>query len=150
LETQTANPSEETHWEKAARTHMDKYLTRLETDFIFNSIDLAKTRVVIDLGAEAGRFSLMAARSNATVMGIDIDSYSLRRLKLKNKHVNVIQAGARKIPLKNETFDAVFVIEVLDNIPELAETLEECLRILKPDSPLVLFFGNQSPFEIEN
>ena len=69
-----------------------------------------------DVGAEAGRFSLLATDTNATVIGIDIDSYGLKRLKLKTKRVNVIQADARKIPLKDETFDAIFMIEVLDYI----------------------------------
>ena len=99
--------SEETHWEKAAKTRMGKHLTRVETDFIFNSVIPSQMHTIMDVGAEAGRFSLLAADSNATVIGIDIDSYGLKRLKLKTKRVNVIQADARKIPLKDETFDAI-------------------------------------------
>jgi ubiquinone/menaquinone biosynthesis C-methylase UbiE len=144
LANQTANLSRETHWEKAAKTRMGKYLTQLESDFVFHVVDPTKTHIVMDVGAEAGRFSLMAAGSNVTVLGIDIDSYSIRRLKLKDKNVNVMQADARKIPVDNEVFDAVFMIEVLDYIPELAETLQECFRILKPNSPFILSFGNQS------
>ena len=75
------------------------------------------------MGAEAGRFSLLAAKSNISVIGIDIDSYSLRRLKQKNKDVTVIQADARKTPFRNSSFDAVFMIEVLDYIPQLEEAL---------------------------
>ncbi len=123
---------------------MGKYLTRIETDFIFDTIDPSKTHAVVDVGAEAGRFSLKAADSSVTVVGIDIDSYSLKRLKQKNKTVALVQADARRIPLQNEAFDAVFMIEVLDYIPELTQTLEECFRILKPNSLLVLSFGNQS------
>ena len=99
---------------------------------------------ILDVGAEAGKFSLLAADSKATVIGIDLDSYGLKRLKLKNKHVNVIQADARKIPLKDETFDVIFMIEVLDYIPELNEALGECHRTLKANAPLVLSFGNKS------
>jgi ubiquinone/menaquinone biosynthesis C-methylase UbiE len=135
---------EETHWEYAAKTRMGKYLTRLETDFISKAIDPSKTGVVIDVGAEAGRFSLMAAKSSITVIAIDIDAYSLRRLKLKNKNVAVIQADARKIPFKNESFDGVIMVEVLDYIPQLDEAMGECHRILKSGAPLVLSFGNQS------
>lgn len=144
MENQKPDFSEETHWEKAAKTRMGKYLTRLETDFILKSLDISQAQRIVDVGAEAGRFSLMAANSNATVIGIDIDAYSLRRLKLKNKSVDVVQADARRMPLENETFDAVLMIEVLDYIPELAETLAECSRILKQGSPLVLSFGNRS------
>jgi ubiquinone/menaquinone biosynthesis C-methylase UbiE len=136
--------SEETHWEKAAKTRMGKYLTRVETDFIFNSVDRSQMHTVMDVGAEAGRFSLLAEDTNATVVGIDIDSYGLKRLKLKTKRVNIIQADARKIPLKDETFDAIFMIEVLDYIPEADEALRECYRTLKSNALLILSFGNKS------
>ena len=138
------NLSEETHWEKAAKTRMGKYLTRTETDFIFKSINPSQIHTVMDVGAEAGRFSLLAANEKATVIGIDVDSYGLKRLKLKNQHVNIIQADARKIPLKDEIFDAIIMIEVLDYIAELDEALTECYRTLKSNAPLLLSFGNKS------
>jgi len=136
--------SEETHWEKAAKTRMGKYLTQTETDFIKNSVDLAHADAILDLGAEAGRFSQLSTRENATLVSIDIDSYGLKRLKLKNKNINVIQADARKIPIKNETFNVIFMIEVLDYIPELDQALTECHRTLKPNASLILSFGNKS------
>jgi ubiquinone/menaquinone biosynthesis C-methylase UbiE len=75
----------------------------------------------MNVGTEAGRFSSLASEKNATVIGIDIDSYGLKRLKLETKNVDVIQADARKIQLKDSTFDAVFIIEVLDYRSNLDE-----------------------------
>ena len=47
---------------------MCKYLTNLETDFISKSIDLSQANITImDVGAEAGRFSLLAANNKANV-----------------------------------------------------------------------------------
>lgn len=135
---------EETHWEKAAKTKMGKYLTEVETKFILDTVDFSKTHLVVDVGAEAGRFALMAATGKVNVVGIDFDNYSLRRLKQKNSAVTVIQADARKTPFRRGLFDALFMIEVLDYIPELYETINECFRVLKPDSDLILSFGNRS------
>jgi len=134
--------SEETHWEKAAKTRMGKYLTQMETDFIFKSITPSQT-TIMDIGAEAGRFSSLSSDKNATVIGIDISSYGLKRLKLKTKDVDVIQADARKIPLKDSTFDAIFMIEVLDYILDLDETFAECHRTLKSNAMLIFSFGNK-------
>jgi ubiquinone/menaquinone biosynthesis C-methylase UbiE len=137
--------SAETHWEMAAKTRMGKYLTNLETDFISKSVDLSKENItVMDVGAEAGRFSLLAANNKATVVSVDVNSYPLKRLKLKTKQVNIIQADARHLPLKDEIFDVVFMIEVLDYIPELEQTLTECKRTLKPNASTILSFGNKS------
>jgi ubiquinone/menaquinone biosynthesis C-methylase UbiE len=140
--------SAETHWEKAAKTKMGKYLTNLETNFISKTVNLNQENItVMDVGAEAGRFSLLAANSKATVISLDLDSYSLKRLKLKNKQVNVIRADARKLPLKDGIFDLVFMIEVLDYIPELSDAFGECKRTLKPNASCVLSFGNKSSFK---
>ena len=129
----------------AAKTRMGKYLTNLETDFISKSIDLSKENItVMDVGAEAGRFSLLAANSKATVVSVDVNSYALKRLKLKTKQVNIIQADARHLPLKDAVFDVVFMIEVLDYIPELEQALTECKRTLKPNASSILSFGNKS------
>jgi len=123
---------------------MGRYLTRIETDFIFQAINLSKCRSVMDVGAEAGRFSLLSTKNKLDMIGIDIDSYGLKRLKLKNKEVNVLLADARKIPLREKVLDAAFMIEVLDYIAELETALSECSNALKPGGSLILSFGNNS------
>ncbi len=124
---------------------MGKYLTNFETAFINKSVMLDKENLtVMDVGAEAGRFSLIASNHNATVVSIDVDSYALKRLKLKNKQINIIRADARKLPLRDDLFDVVFMIEVLDYIPELQEAFLECKRTLKTNASSILSFGNKS------
>jgi ubiquinone/menaquinone biosynthesis C-methylase UbiE len=142
--TLSTKPSEDTHWEKAAKTRMGKYLTRLETNFITKRINFEKTRLIVDIGSEAGRFSMINANSPITVVAIDLDSYSLHRLKKKNNNVQIIQADARRIPVKDGLFDAVLMIEVLDYISELEYAIAECNRILKSGAPYILSFGNRS------
>ena len=98
----------------------------------------------MDVGAEAGRFSQFSKTNIAETISLDIDEYGLKRLKHKAKNTNAIQADARKTPIKNEVFDAIFMIEVLDYIPELRQALAECHRTLKPNASLILSFGNKS------
>jgi ubiquinone/menaquinone biosynthesis C-methylase UbiE len=137
----------ETHWEMAAKTRMGKYLTKLEMDFIFKAVDFNKTRLVLDVGAESGRISLFALDTKTDVVSIDIDCPSLRRLKQRTKQAFIVAADARKLPFKNGVFDAAFLIEVLDYIPQLDVALNECNRTLKQDSSCVLSFGNKSSFK---
>lgn len=123
---------------------MGKYLTNLETDFISKSVDLKRENLtLLDIGAEAGRFSLLKT-NNAAIVSLDIDSYSLKRLKLKNKTANPVLADARKLPFKPNVFDVAFMIEVLDYIPEVGDALSECERVLKPAGSCFLSFGNKS------
>lgn len=141
------NLSEETFWERATKTRMGKYLTHMETCFVSDSINQVHPQMILDVGAGAGKFSLLAAENNATVVSIDINSYGLKRLKLKNKYAYLIQADARKTPLKDGIFDAIFMIEVLDYISEADEVFKECHRTLKLDGSLVFSFGNKSSFK---
>ena len=66
---------EETHWEKAAKTRMGKYLAKIETDFIRSSINLSLVQKIMDVGAEAGRFSQLSKENEKSVVSINIDSY---------------------------------------------------------------------------
>ncbi len=142
---QTQDLSTETHWEKAATTRIGKYLTRIETEFISKAINEQKINFMLDVGAEAGRFSSVASNNNdATVVGIDIGLYALRRLKLKNKNAIVVLADARKLPFKLNTFDGILMVEVLDYIPQIEEVLKECYDVMKDEATFVLSFGNQS------
>jgi len=61
---------EEKHWEKAAKTKMSKYLTETETHFILHAVNLSKCTLTMDVGAEGGRFSLLAATENVEVIGV--------------------------------------------------------------------------------
>jgi SAM-dependent methyltransferase len=133
-----------TYWEAAARTKMGIYLTSVEMAFFLKSIDFSKCHLVGDIGAEAGKFSLLAAEKNVQVVAIDIDLLGLKRLKFKNKLANVVLADARNIPLREDILDAAFMMEVIDYIPELDTVLSECGRILKNGCSLVFSFGNKT------
>jgi ubiquinone/menaquinone biosynthesis C-methylase UbiE len=136
--------TEETTWEKAAKTRMGEYLTRIETSFVTDSITDSRPQMIMDVGAGAGKFSLLEGENNGTVVSIDIDAHGLKRLKLQNDKVNIIQADARNIPLKNEVFEAIFMVEVLDYISEAEKVFEECYRTLKLNGLFVFSFGNKS------
>lgn len=134
--------STETFWETATKTKMGTYLTTIELEFFLKTINFSECNLIIDIGAGAGKFSLIASQKNAEVIAIDIDIHGLKRLRLKNNLVNVVLADARHIPIKEDVFNAAFMIEVIDYIPELETVLTECKRILKTGGSLVFSFGN--------
>jgi ubiquinone/menaquinone biosynthesis C-methylase UbiE len=126
-----------TYWEKAASTKMGSYLTNVEMAFFLKSINFSECHLVGDIGAEAGKFSLLSAEKNVQVVAIDIDLPGLKRLRFKNKLVNVVLADARNIPLKEDILDAAFMMEVIGYIPESDTVLSECSRVLKNGCLLV-------------
>jgi ubiquinone/menaquinone biosynthesis C-methylase UbiE len=136
--------ADETFWESAMRTKMGAYLTRMEMGFFLKAIDFRTTKMVCDVGAGAGKFTLRAVEEDAKVVALDIDLHGLARLKVKNCEIDVIRADARALPLRDNLFDAAVSMEVVDYIPELDKVLVECNRILKEGCPFVFSFGNLS------
>ena len=112
--------------------------------FFLKSINFSECHLVGDIGAGAGKFQLLAAEKNVEVVAIAIDLPGLRRLRFKNRLVNVVLADVRNIPLKEDILDAAFMIEVIDYIPESDTVLVECSRILKNGCWLVFSFGNKA------
>jgi ubiquinone/menaquinone biosynthesis C-methylase UbiE len=134
---------EETYWEKANRTKMGVYITNTEMHFIFSSLGIKEYGLVVDVGAGAGRFSLPFAKS-MYVIAIDLDTHALKRLKFKNRTVNVVLADARFMPLKNGVADNITMIELLDYVKEFKLIMSDCSRVLKNDGAVFFSFGNKS------
>ncbi|MCX8151378.1 MAG: class I SAM-dependent methyltransferase [Candidatus Bathyarchaeota archaeon] len=124
-------------------TTMGTYITDLEMHFIFSSNHLKAGGLVVDVGANAGRFSIPAAEV-ARVVAIDLDLHALKRLRLQNQDVDVVVADARFIPIRDYVADNVVMIELLDCVIGSEEPISECSRVLKKDGVFFLSFGNKS------
>lgn len=71
------------------------------------------------------------------VVGIDI---TLSMLK-KNRN-NAVCADAHSIPFKDEAFDAVYSIDVLEHVQNPGKMIGECRRVLKKDGIIILITPN--------
>ncbi len=71
------------------------------------------------------------------VVGMDI---TLSMLK-KNKN-DAVCADAHSIPFKDEAFDAVYSIDVIEHVQSPGKMIEECRRVLKKNGILILVTPN--------
>ncbi|MFA4819832.1 MAG: class I SAM-dependent methyltransferase [Candidatus Aenigmatarchaeota archaeon] len=103
-----------------------------------------KARKVFDLCFGTGRHVIFLAENGFDVYGIDISktgkAITERKIKqkgLKNVHLKV--ADMRKIPFKNNTFDAVIAVNALQHntLNGVKDTIHELKRVLKPNGTLV-------------
>jgi ubiquinone/menaquinone biosynthesis C-methylase UbiE len=60
----------------------------------------------------------------------------LRAAEVRN--VEVIQGDGRQMPLPDDGFDLVFLVDVVGEIPDKAAFFGECARVLKPDGILAV------------
>ncbi len=104
---------------------------------------------ILDLACGQGYFSIAFREKDANVIGLDI-SKELIELAKKNATTALIKDGlefdispAHKLTkIKDQTIDVISIVLALQNIENLAGTISECSRVLKPNGKLVLVLNH--------
>ncbi len=105
-----------------------------------SSMTLKKDSLLLDVGCGTGLLFEHLLSHAKLVIGLDTSSKILSKAKELVKQfprVCVIRADADHIPIKNEVFDAVFAITLLQNMPKPIRTLQEMKRVSKRHATIV-------------
>ncbi len=95
---------------------------------------------LLDVGCAYG-FLVNEASKHFEAYGIDISSFAIKKSK---EHCNrsVFRASASSLPFKNESFDAITLIDTLEHVPDFNSCLKDAVRALKKDGVLLLQLPN--------
>ncbi|MCX6009144.1 MAG: class I SAM-dependent methyltransferase [Chloroflexi bacterium] len=104
---------------------------------------------VLDLGCGSGAFTTFVARAvgeKGKVYALDIQSDMLKQLEKKLskpenkniKNIKLIEGNAYKLPFDNGSLDLVYMVTVLQEIPDRNRALHEVKRVLKPGGVLAV------------
>ena len=104
---------------------------------------------VLDLGCGSGAFTPFMAKAvgqQGKVYAVDIQPAMLRQLKHKLteaanqniKNIELKQTSAYNLPLKDGTLDLVYMVAILQEIPDRSRALKEVMRVLKPGGILAI------------
>lgn len=104
----------------------------------WKSSDLEK-KLVLDAGCGCGRFSRVASDAGAIVVGIDGAPHAIRAAKTLVPKAEFVHGDLKKLPFKNETFDAVFSIGVVHHTSDPATTFAELARVVRPGGELAVW-----------
>lgn len=92
---------------------------------------------VLDVGCGEGYGLRELARSGFRPLGVDPAGEPLRRFRQGARVAEVIRSSAERLPLKNETFDGVVSVEVIEHMEDPASGLRSARRVLRPGGVLV-------------
>jgi len=100
-----------------------------------------KNELVLDLGCGTGLLFEQVAKPTGLLVGIDISSRILREAKKRVKLLHntaILRADADYTPFQNRTFDHIFAVTLLQNMPNPLKTLQEIRRISKTQSTIIV------------
>jgi SAM-dependent methyltransferase len=106
-----------------------------ETLSYLKSLNSSENLLVLEVGASIGRASLFFP--NYT--GVE---YSQRAVdigkSIHGKSINLIQGDARQLPIIDSSYDFIFLINVLEHLPEPEYALDEMLRVAREEAFIYL------------
>lgn len=102
---------------------------------------------VLEIGCGGGALTISAAREvgeKGKVSALDIQMGMLKQLQRKLlksenqdvKNVDLIQASAYELPIEEDALDLVYMVTVLQEIPDRRRALREARRVLNPGGAL--------------
>jgi len=138
------NVTGEWYWEKFSEEEIQSWskMFMVETGEVIKKWQDAGVKHVLDVGAGQGHYSMRFARNGFDVDALDINDFSMQRLKRladENKlNINTVTADARKMPYDDNTFDAVFAVQVVNLLgcDNVVPMLNEICRVLKPNGQI--------------
>jgi demethylmenaquinone methyltransferase/2-methoxy-6-polyprenyl-1,4-benzoquinol methylase len=99
---------------------------------------------VLDVCTGTGELALLLAQrvgDSGSVVGADFCEEMLRRAREKTvnrqKNLSYILSDAKRLPYRDNTFDAVTVAFGMRNIPDTLLALRELIRVLKPEGKFI-------------
>ena len=102
---------------------------------------------LLDIGCGTGIFLPELKRRTDELWAVDnqLQDRSLKgMLKLEKVAANIAAADLMKLPFRNERFDVLLLISILEHIPDLPGAMQEMLRVLKPGGMVVAGFPTKN------
>lgn len=94
----------------------------------------------IDIGCHSGLLTKEIARyiKPKEIYGIDISTKSIEKARKRIKNGKFQVVDAHKLPFKDNFFDALFCIEMLEHVDYPKKVIKEIYRVLKKDGYAIL------------
>ena len=123
------------------------YLHYILLKRLLKDIGSPNNKKVLDIGCGYGDLLSEFKKNGAEVYGVDISQESLKICN--EKGISVVKADCRNIPFKDNTFDVVYSIGVVEHVMETDKAINEHMRVCKPNGIVVVIVPNRlSPFFI--
>jgi ubiquinone/menaquinone biosynthesis C-methylase UbiE len=130
------------HYDHSASVYDVQYAEEQEAKIkaALNGLKLKKGSSVLDVGCGTGLLFPHVAEDADLLVGLDFSSEILRQARKRAKQyssVAILRADADFLPFPDRTFDVIFAITLLQNMPDPLRGLYEIRRVARSEAALV-------------
>lgn len=134
------------HYDRLARIYDSLYgeEQRSKIESILKILKIGCEDLVLDLGCGTGLLIEYVAMKVNHFVGVDLSGESLkiaversRRLGVKQK-VSLLQADVDNLPFRDDVFDKIFALTLLQSLPEPCKTIYEIIWVTKSNSQVAV------------
>lgn len=108
---------------------------------------ISQKGTLLDVGCGAGFLTNRMAKEGFQVTGVDLSQESLNVAERYDttKTAKYLKADACHLPFPDESFDVVTTLDFLEHVPNPADVVKECARVLKPGGVFFYHTFNRNP-----
>ena len=120
-------------------TRLGAFVDRIEKEFILNLLQPKQGEFVLELGSGTGHFLQELARHGARCLGLEPSGAMLAvaRRKAYAAAVELVRGRGEQLPFADAIFDAMLCMTALEFVEDIAATIDEAARVVKPGGRMV-------------
>lgn len=108
-----------------------------------------KAKVILDVGCGEGQLlEYLNKIKGRELYGVDVLSHVVYQARKRVPTSIIVQSDGCKMKFKNNTFDVVTCIDVLEHIPNWRDVIKEIIRVTKPGGIIVLGWPNDDNWNL--
>lgn len=121
-----------------------KYKENVNTGSLYEKVAqvVGKNKKVLDIGCANGLFGKYLKKSKNTVYGIEISDKMAMQAKKNLDKVFTLDIEKEHLPFKNNEFDVILCMDVLEHLFDSKATLQKLKNFLKPNGLLIVTIPN--------
>lgn len=128
-----------------SNSELRRLKAKKKVDLFSEFLELNSENICVDIGCGGGFVSAeIQKRFKCKIIGFDVSEEAIKLARKENAVNNSDYriSSAEKLPLPDQSVDAVLCIGVLEHIVDFNDALTEIYRILKPQGKLVVITSN--------
>ncbi len=108
---------------------------------VYKALDPEPKMMVLDLGCGWGVWSVALMEEGLRMVAVDLPNEDFfeahKSAKINNLPIDFLIADGQALPFRNNTFDGVIMLDVLEHIPDDRKAIQDSKRVIKNGGAII-------------